>query len=295
MSAPPVDAARLRGGPLQRFGGKGRNAARIVPHFARALGYAEACVGAGGIFYAIPEGTYARCAVNDLDGRLVTFFRVLRDRPDDLVRACSLTPYALEEFTAALEPSDDPLEEARRVWVLGRQGFGGKARAASDWGRNPRMPPLGTGPLGGWNPSKAQSKADALHAYARSLLGVAIDCIDGAAFIDKWGQRGAMVYVDPPYVAATRKSRSDYLHELDDEGHRRFAVACHAAVARGAHVAVSGYPSALYNDLYAGWRRVDLDVALHGTRHAGGQRRTESLWLSYPATEELGAGALGLS
>ena len=39
----------------------------------------------------------------------------------------------------------------------------------------------------------------------------------------------------------------------------------------------------------------DLDVALYGTRHDDGQRRTERLWLSYPASEELGAGPLSLA
>src|SRR5262245_56921279 len=32
--------------------------------------------------------------VNDLDGRLITFWRVLRDRPDDLARMTTLTPHS---------------------------------------------------------------------------------------------------------------------------------------------------------------------------------------------------------
>ncbi len=282
-----LDTTRLRGGPLQRYGGKGRNAQHIVPHFARAKVYAEACLGAGGIFFRVPEGTYARAAVNDLDESIATFFRVLRDQPDELVRLCSLTPYSRSEFVAALDHSDDPLEEARRVWIRGRQGFSGKANCDGDWGRT-------TGSANVWLPSCAVGKLDALHAYARRLLHVAIDCIDGAEFIAKWGREGTMVYVDPPYVASTRKGDA-YLHELNDDGHRRFAAACHGAVGRGARVAVSGYPSALYDALYAGWRRIDIDVALYGTRHSSGQRRTESLWMSYPASEEIGAASLTLT
>ena len=282
-----LDTTRLRGGPIQRYGGKGVNAPRIVPHFARATVYAEACLGAGGIFFRVPEGTYARAAVNDLDASLAGFFRALRDQPDELARLCSLTPYSRSEFVAALTRSDDPMEEARRVWIRGRQGFGGKAGCVGDWGRNPGL-------TSAWLPSCAVLKLDALHAYARRLLHVAIDCIDGAEFIAKWGREGTMVYVDPPYVASTRKGDA-YLHELNDDGHRRFAAACHGAVERGARVAVSGYPSALYDALYAGWRRIDLDVALQGTRHSNGQRRTESLWLSYPASEEISAGTLALT
>lgn len=280
------DTTRLVGGPFKRFGGKGHNAPRVVPHFARAKVYAEACLGAGGIFFRVPDGTYARAAVNDLDASIATFFRVLRDQPDELVRRCSLTPYSRSEFAAALARSDDPMEEARRVWIRGRQGFSGIAVCAGNWSRDPGAPV--------WQPALSVTKLDALHAYARRLLHVAIDCIDGAEFIAKWGREGTMVYVDPPYVASTRKGDA-YLHELNDDGHRRFAAACREAVARGARVAVSGYPSALYDDLYAGWRRIDIDVALYGTRHAGGMRRTESLWMSYPASEEIGAGSLTLT
>ena len=286
-----LDTTRLRGGPLKRFGGKGRNAPRIVPHFARATTYAEACVGAGGIFFRVPEGAYRFAAVNDLDGSLVTFFRVLRDRPDDLVRACSLTPYSLTEFVAALDHTDDPLEEARRVWVRSRQSFSGRGET---WGRCPGQGDPLARAGSNWNAGATAAKLDTLHAFARRLLDVSIDCIDGAEFIAKWGREGTMVYVDPPYVASTRKGDA-YLHELSDDGHRRFAAACHGAVERGARVAVSGYPSALYDALYAGWRRIDIDVALHGTRHSNGQRRTESLWMSYPASEEIGAGPLSLT
>ena len=281
-----LDTTRLVGGPIKRFGGKGSNAPRIVPHFARAKVYAESCLGAGGIFFRVPEGTYIRVAVNDLDASLVTFFRVLRDQPDELTRLCSLTPYSRSEFAAALVRSDDPMEEARRVWIRGRQGFSGIANCAGNWGRDPGAP--------AWQPCQSITKLDALHAYARRLLHVVIDCIDGAEFIVKWGCAGTMVYVDPPYVASTRKGDA-YLHELNDDGHRRFAAACHGAVERGARVAVSGYPSALYDALYAGWRRIDIDVAQRGRGTTPTERRTESLWLSYPASEEIGAGTLALT
>lgn len=281
-----LDTTRLVGGPIKRFGGKGHNAPRVVPHFARAKVYAEACLGAGGIFFRVPEGTYARAAVNDLDESIATFFRVLRDQSVELVRRCSLTPYSRSEFAAALARSDDPMEEARRVWIRGRQGFSGIATCAGNWGRDPGAPV--------WQPALSITKLDALHAYARRMLHVAIDCIDGAEFIAKWGREGTMVYVDPPYVASTRKGDA-YLHELNDDGHRRFAAACHGAVKRGARVAVSGYPSALYDALYAGWRRIDIEVAQRGRGTTPTERRTESLWLSYPASEEIGAGSLTLT
>lgn len=69
---------------------------------------------------------------------------------------------------------------------------------------------------------------------------------------------------------------------MSADDHRGLAAELHAAVERGAKVAVSGYPSALYAELFATWRHVEFDVALNGTRDATGMRRTECLWMSYP-------------
>lgn len=264
------DTSALVGGPITRNGGKGLNGPRLLPHFAPAKVYAEAFFGAGGMFFRVPPGTYQREAVNDLDASLMTFFRVLRDEPEELMRLIEATPYARDEFIAALERSPIAIEEARRVWVRGRQAFGGKA-ATGNWGRNP-------GDNGGpWLPSCAEGKREALPLYAARLRRVAIDNIDACEFIDKWGQAATFLYCDPPYV-----DTDDYEHSID---HHALAAACAAAVARGCKVAVSGYPSSLYDELFAGWRCVEHDVALIGTRDATGKRRTECLWMSYPEAE----------
>ena len=273
------DTSGLRGGPISRYGGKGNVAPRLVPHFAPATIYAEPFFGAGSVFYSLAPGLYEHEAVNDLDASIVTFFRVLRDRTDELVAACEFTPYAREEFIACLAKSDDPLEEARRVWVRHRQGLAGAATTAGNWGRNP-----GAENSDNWNPRKTCVKLDALRTYAARLRSACIDCIDGADFVDKWGQVATFVYCDPPYVAASR-TRTAYAHEMTDADHRRLADACRRAVERGAKVAVSGYPSALYDELFAGWRTIEVDMPLYGARYTKGRRRTEVLWMSYPEAE----------
>lgn len=221
--------SKLTGGPIFRYGGKGINAHHIISHFAQARVYAEPCFGAGSIFFRIPVGTYERESVNDLDNSLVTFFRVLRDQPDELIRLCEATPYARAEFIAALERSPEPLEEARRVWVRGRQGFSGKAKTAGDWGRNPGGDRGRGAP---WLPSGAVSKCNSLSAYSTRLRNVAIDCIDAVEFVTKWGQSNTMVYADPPYVPESR-SGQDYEHEMTQDDHRRLASALRSTVERG--------------------------------------------------------------
>ena len=274
----------LDSGPIWRYGGKGLIAPKLIPHFARAQTWAEPFFGAGGVFFQLPDRVYQRFAVNDLDSSIITFFRMLRDRPDDLVRVCELTPYAREEFELALERSDDELEEARRVWIRGRQGYAGHSNTVGDWAR-----PCGTG----WHPAAAFKKLVGFGAYVTSLRNVAVDCIDAAVFVEKWGTADAMLYADPPYVAESREPGTGggahrYRHEMDDNAHRGLAKELRAAAGRGAKVAVSGYASTLYDELFAGWRRIDFDVALHSTRETEGVKRTECLWVSYGERESIG-------
>ena len=65
---------------------------------------------------------------NDLDGDLMTFWRVLRDRTPELVRAAALTPHSRAEALHAYEPTTDELETARRVWVILTQCRSGTLR-----------------------------------------------------------------------------------------------------------------------------------------------------------------------
>ena len=46
--------------------------------------------------------------VNDLDDRLVNFWRVLRDRPEELAWACAMTPHSRQEFLLAHQPPPPP-------------------------------------------------------------------------------------------------------------------------------------------------------------------------------------------
>lgn len=59
--------------------------------------------------------------VNDLDGRLMTFWRVLRNRPAELERLCALKPHSRAEYQHCADSGADDLTDelatARRVWV----------------------------------------------------------------------------------------------------------------------------------------------------------------------------------
>ncbi|MFC7655951.1 DNA adenine methylase [Pseudonocardia benzenivorans] len=116
--------------PFAYFGGKTTLAQRIVELIPPHEHYVEPF--AGGLSVLLAKRPSVMETVNDLDGRLMTFWRVLRERLPELERACALTPHSRAEYETCQDvtqdPLDDELETARRVWVRLSQGRGGTQR-----------------------------------------------------------------------------------------------------------------------------------------------------------------------
>jgi len=107
--------------PFPYYGAKGRLASQIVDLLPRHRVYVEPFAGSAAVLFAKPAAPVE--VVNDLDRNVVTFFRVLRDTPDELIRALRFTPYARDEFAAAdlAEDGITDLERARRFFVERRR------------------------------------------------------------------------------------------------------------------------------------------------------------------------------
>lgn len=82
-----------------------------------------------------------------------------------------------------------------------------------------------------------------------------------------------LLYVDPPYVPATRAEKL-YVHEMPVEDHEKLLD---ALTKHPGPVFLSGYKSKLYSDRLAGWEARDLP----GYTSYGG--REEVLWMNMKA------------
>jgi len=81
-----------------------------------------------------------------------------------------------------------------------------------------------------------------------------------------------LIYSDPPYLRHTRTSGRRYRFDYEQPDHVELLELLKRLPC---HVIVSGYPSRLYDELLADWRRVELQVM----NQAG--VRTEKLWLNF--------------
>jgi DNA adenine methylase len=203
---------------------------------------------------------------NDMDGELVNLFRVARDQGAELIRVLTLTPFASDEFFAAYDKTEDPLERARRSVILAYMGFGSNSNVKISGFRS-NANRSGTTPAHDW-----ANYPDCLSATIQRLRGVIIENRDAKDIILKNDGPDTLHYVDPPYVLSTRTyGKGGYRFEMTDEQHRELAA--FLATVKGA-VIVSGYPSPLYEELYSGWHRIERKAMADGARE-----RTEVLWM----------------
>jgi len=101
---------------LKYYGGKWILADWIISFFPDHINYVEPCGGAASVLLRkslSPLETY-----NDINGRVVNFFKVLRDQPEALVAKIKLTPWSRTEQRLARELSEDPIEDARRFFCV---------------------------------------------------------------------------------------------------------------------------------------------------------------------------------
>lgn len=262
--------------PFIYYGGKTTLADRIAAALPEHDHYVEPFAGSLAVLLAKQPSRLE--TVNDLDQDLMTFWRVLREQPDELARLAFLTPHARAEHVACREISAaaTDMERARRVWVLLSQGRMGTLRT-SGW--RFYLDPAGTTtPVPGY----LQGYVERIPPAAWRLRHVSLECRPALEVITEYGSKsGSCIYVDPPYLRSTRASVG-YRHEMDGEkDHRELAEALHACA--GA-VVLSGYHSPLYDDLYRDWDV--LTFASRTGQGTGDGRRTEVLWSNRPFARE---------
>jgi DNA adenine methylase len=264
----------LRGGgmkpPFTYFGGKTSIAPQIAALLPAHEHYVEPFAGSLAVLLAKKPSRME--TVNDLDGDIVAFWRVLRDRPGDLERVCALTPHSRAEHAAAYERTADDLEQARRVWVKLTQGRGGTLQRTG-WRFSETFANHGGHKVGGIRATVARIAPAAVR-----IADVSLECRPAIEVIAAYGRHpDVLIYADPPYLGSTRAG-GRYQHEMtssDDHGELLSALLdCRAGVV------LSGYASPLYDSTLEGWHRREIGTQ---TGNGTGERsRTEVLWSNRP-------------
>ena len=265
--------------PILKYpGAKWRIAPWIVSFMPQHESYLEPYFGSGGVLFNKAPARIE--TINDLDGEVVNFFRVCRERPDELADALRLTPWARDERDAAYTPAGDDLERARRFAVQCCQTFGAVRRKSNGWRHTTGKTPDG----GSDNPKLWARLPQCVREASERLLEVQIENRPALEVIRRFNGPSVLIYADPPYIRDTRTSHGDaYNHEMSDADHEGLL---RALMEHSGPVLLSGYDSELYNDNLRGWRKETFNTVAER-----GERRTECLWIS-PACQSAAQGSL---
>lgn len=261
------------------YGGKFNHLNWLLPLLPAATHYCEPFAGSASVLLnraPSPVETY-----NDIDGEVVNFFRMLRDRQEELIQAIGLTPFSREELRiAAEEPTDtlSELERARRFFVRARQVRTGLAQTAS---------------AGRWAHCKLTSRAGMAGAVSRwlgsveglseivqRLLRVQIENSPALEVIQRYDSEETLFYCDPPYPHDSRGDANAYRYEMSDRDHEKLAETLRAVKGK---VALSGYHCNLLDKLYKDWNCID---APSKQCMSVKQPRTEVLWTNYEISQD---------
>ncbi|HCW3117107.1 DNA adenine methylase [Citrobacter amalonaticus] len=261
---------------IRYHGGKFRLAPWIIEQMPDHVCYVEPFGGAAGVLLQKPR-SYAE-VYNDLDSEVVNLFRVLRDPElnQRLQEVCALTPYSRDEFRAAKEATDDPVERARRMVVRASMGFGTASGIGGDSGFRHDSKRKYATPSHLW-----ERYPETLAAVCQRLQGVIIENRDALAVMRSHDAETTLHYIDPPYMPETRsKGHRYYLHEMTVECHEQLLAVSRTMTGM---VMISGYDCEVYNDMLTDWKKTEKASRISAGRGTG--IKTECLWIN-PAAQQ---------
>lgn len=217
--------------PFSFPGTKSRLAKDIVKHLPKSDSYIEPFGGSMAVLLYREPSTLE--VYNDRFGGVVSFYRSLRDRPDALVKELELIPFAREEFYRFKQTIDydDDLKRGAFWFYITKCSFAGVGR---NFGitRNGRSQPISY---------KYLNSIDRLKEIHERIRAVVIENHDFRYIINRYDDKNAVFYLDPPYAGT---DDSQYEHQFTEQDHQDLM---HSIENMKSFVALSCYENSVYD------------------------------------------------
>lgn len=200
---------RMFNSPFKWVGGKSRLRKFIIPIIPIHTCYVEPFSGAAWVLFGKPPSDVE--VINDIDQELINFFRVVKERPDELIASFEWELVSRAEFErlANLDLAQlSDVQRAHRFYYLIMAGWGGEARyprfqtSIKDGGHGNRL----AGAL--------KTLSQRLLPIHQRLSTVIIENLDWRECVDRYDRLGTVMYLDPPYLG----NGANYRHNMRDEG-----------------------------------------------------------------------------
>jgi DNA adenine methylase len=197
--------------PITYYGGKQTLLKYLLPLIPQHKMYCEPFFGGGAVFFAKPKSEVE--VINDINGEIVNFFKVIKTKFPELQSEIKATLHSRELYRNAMVVYAHPdlFTDVKRAWALGvltNQGFAGM--------------------IGSWGFGKDDSKEAALATkrdlftkeYEDRLTKVQVENNNAIKVINRCDDKETFIYADPPYIGSDQGhykgySESDYRELLD--------------------------------------------------------------------------------
>jgi DNA adenine methylase len=256
--------------PITYWGGKQQLADKILSLIPQHRQYNEPFFGGGAIFFAKQPSEIE--FINDINGEMVNFYRILRRKFEKLKSEVECTLHREFQHNQAREIYKNPLTHsdvlrAWAVWMFSHQSI---YSILSN----------------GWSVSIDKNKAKQVQwtkeaftiAYARRLERTSIFCRDALKVIESTDTPTTFHYIDPPYYNADMGHYGGYSSE-DFENLLKLLTKVEGKFL------LSSYPSELLRQYtaQAGWRTINIEMTKSSGAGLGStsHKKTEVLTLNY--------------
>lgn len=178
--------------PISYYGGKQSMLRHILPYVPKHSTYTEAFAGGAALFFAKDPSEVE--VINDVNGNLVNFYKVLKNDFYSLKNKIDATLHSREEHefaTIIYEFSRffDPINRAWAIWVLSKQSFA--SMLDGTWGYDKQGNSLGR--------KIHFAKEDFTEILSKRLERTQIENTDALRIIESRDTNDTFHFVDPPY------------------------------------------------------------------------------------------------
>src|SRR5574341_352698 len=180
--------------PFKWVGGKSRLRKQIISLLPKHTCYIELFSGAAWVLFGKPPSSVE--VLNDIDQELITFFRVVKEKPEELIASFEWELVSRAEFQrlASLDPTQlTDIQRAHRFYYLIMAGWGGELKyprfqtSISDGGHGNRL----IGAL--------ETLKERITPVHQRLKTVIIENLRWQNCLDRYDRPTTIMYIDPPY------------------------------------------------------------------------------------------------
>jgi DNA adenine methylase len=226
--------------PFKWVGGKSRLRKQIISLLPKHTCYVEPFSGAAWVLFGKPPSDVE--VLNDIDQEVITFFRVVKEKPEELIASFEWELVSRAEFQRLASLNSDELtdvQRAHRFYYLIMAGWGGELKyprfqtSISDGGHGNRL-------IGALETLK--ERLAPVHDRLRTVI---IENLPWQKCIDRYDRPTTAMYIDPPYP----DNGVNYAHNMRGwDEHRELAERLQQSTCKWI---VSSYDIPQIRELYA--------------------------------------------